>query len=303
MSPRRTHPSTNRGRPPTVRSGGPRPRKELGQHFLVDSGALQRIVDVAQLSPGDVVLEIGPGTGELTAALLANGARVVAVELDERLSSRLRARFATQESLRVISANVLDHQPEDLLAETGLGPPYVVVANIPYYITAPILRHFLETSVQPSQLILTVQREVGEGIAARPGSMSLLAVSVQFFAHAEVLFRLGPESFYPPPKVDSAVVRIRVSESPRVEVDNREGFFEVVRAGFRQPRKQLHNALSQGLWLPPGEAEPLLREAGIDPLRRAQTLSLDEWKAVYEAYSRRRQAWATASNASRGTSP
>jgi 16S rRNA (adenine1518-N6/adenine1519-N6)-dimethyltransferase len=137
-----------------------------------------------------------------------------------------------------------------------------------------------------------VQREVAESLAAKPGSMSLLAVSVQFFATVEVLFRLGPAAFYPPPKVDSAVVRIQVADTPRVDVAVREEFFDVVRAGFRQPRKQLHNALSQGLWLPPGEADPLLREAGIDPLRRAQTLSLDEWKSVYESYSRRKQAWA-----------
>ena len=291
MSPRRTHASDNR-RPPVVRSGGPRPRKELGQHFLVDAGALQRIVTAAELNPGDAVLEIGPGTGELTAALLDGGARVAAVELDERLSIRLRARFAGVQSLHVISANVLDHDPLELLAEARLAPPYVVVANIPYYITAPILRHFLENPVQPRQLVLMVQREVAESLAAKPGSMSLLAVSVQFFATAEVLFRLGPASFYPPPKVDSAVVRIQVADTPRVNVAFREEFFDVVRAGFRQPRKQLHNALSQGLWLPPGEAEPLLREAGIDPLRRAQTLSLDEWKSVYESYSRRKQAWA-----------
>lgn len=292
MSPRRSSSgsrvSARRG---PSRSGQPKARTAIGQHFLVDADALARIVRAAALQPGDVVLEVGAGRGALTAELATTGAAVAAVELDEALCSLLRSRFASMPSVRVINANVLDYQPAALLSEASMAPPYAVVANIPYYITAPLLRHFLEAAVPPRRLILTVQREVAETIVAKVGALSLLSVSVQFFATAELLFRLPPAAFQPPPRVDSAVVRIDVAARPRVEVPDREAFFSLVRAGFRQPRKQIHNALSQGLWMPPGEAALLLQEAGIDPLRRAQTLALEEWRAVTEAYSRRRESW------------
>jgi len=274
-----------------ARPPGARARKDLGQHFLVDEDVLARIAAAARLSAGASVLEVGAGRGALTQALVAAGAQVAAVELDESLCRVLRQRFAGSSAVRVVNANVLDYTPQALLAEAGLSAPYLVVANIPYYITAPLLRHFLESTPAPQRLILTVQREIAESITAHPGSMSLLAVSVQFYASAELLFRVGPEAFQPRPRVDSAVVRIEVSDRPRVTVADRELFFEVVRAGFRQPRKQLHNALSQGLWLPPGEAEPLLKSAGVDPQRRAQTLSLDEWRAISEVYRTARAAW------------
>lgn len=237
------------------------------------------------------MLEVGAGTGELTSVLAKRAAAVAAVELDEALCRALRTRFADQAAVRVVNANVLQHPPLDLLREAGLSPPYIVAANIPYYITAPILRHFLEASAQPRRLVLTVQREVADALVARPGSMSLLGASVQFYADVELLFLLKPESFRPPPKVDSAVVRITVAPTPKVQVRDVDEFFQIVRAGFRSPRKQLHNALGQGIWLPSGEADPLLRAAGIDPMRRAQTLSLDEWAAVERAYSERRRHW------------
>jgi len=299
MSPRRTHSSRlpapffrpNRQRPTGARNDAVRPRKELGQHFLVDANVLERIAAEAELEPNQSVLEVGAGTGELTAALAAVGARIAAVELDETLCRGLRSRFDSNPAVRVVNANILDHEPHELLFEAGLTPPYVVVANIPYYITAPILRHLLEAHTPPRRLVLTLQREVAESIAAPPGAFSLLAISVQFYATAMLLFRLPATAFRPPPKVESAVLRIDVSASPHIQVEDRDAFFEIVRAGFRSPRKQLHNALSRGIWMPPGEAEPLLRGAGIDPLRRAQTLSLNEWKAIYDAYRARRIGW------------
>ena len=282
--------------------GGPgvapsRPRKELGQHFLTDSDALQQIVAAAALQPDEAVLEIGAGSGELTAALLGAGSTILAVELDEALCRVLRKRFSDQPTVHVVNANVLDYAPAELLAEAGLPPPYVVVANIPYYITAPILRHFLETSQPPRRLILTVQREVAEALAAGAGRMTLLGASVQFYATVELLLRLKPQSFTPPPKVDSAVVRVTPASAPRSSVEDVSAFFDVLRAGFRAPRKQLHNALSRGLWMPPGEAAPLLRDAGIDPERRAQTLSLDEWAALARSYRLRRLQWQRAADA------
>jgi 16S rRNA (adenine1518-N6/adenine1519-N6)-dimethyltransferase len=275
----------------------PHARKALGQHFLTDETALSKIVAAAELVPGETVVEVGAGTGELTAVLGATGRQVVAVELDESLCRVLHGRFAGQDNIRVLNANVLDYPPAELLREAAAAPPYVVVANIPYYITAPILRHFLEAESQPRRLILTVQREVAETLSAGPGALSLLAASVQFYAHVSTLFRLDRAAFRPPPKVDSAVVRIDVQPEPRVLVADQRAFFDLIRAGFRAPRKQLHNALSQGVWLPPGEANSLLTAAAIDPMRRAQTLSLEEWAALTDAYLARRSVWATRGDA------
>lgn len=289
----------NRTRSPGARqSAGVRPtpahpRRSLGQHFLVDADVLRRIAAAAELARGATVLEVGAGTGQLTEALLAEGAVVAAVELDEDLCHALRTRFLLQERVRVICASVLHHSPEELLTEARLAPPYAVVANIPYYITAPILRVMLEAHSPPTRLVLTVQQEVAESIVAAPGSMSLLSVSVQFYATAELLFRIPRTAFRPAPRVDSAVVRIDVAPQSHVEVDDRPAFFEVVRAGFRSPRKQLHNTLGQGLWMPPGAASALLSEAGIDQMRRAQSLSLEEWAQVYRVYALHRQEWRT----------
>ena len=269
----------------------PHARKALGQHFLVDAEAIRRIAEATEVRRGEAVLEVGAGSGELTAALADADHQVVAVELDEALCRGLRQRFAGNERVHVVNANVLDYSPRDLLVEAETGPDYVVAANIPYYITAPILRHFLEASPPPRRLVLTVQREVAEALAAKAGGLSLLAVSVQYYARVAILFRLSPSAFRPAPKVDSAVVCIDVESTPRVRVREPSLFFDVVRAGFRAPRKQLHNALGQGLWLPPGEATHLLTAAGIDPARRAQTLTLDEWAGLADAYLERRKLW------------
>jgi 16S rRNA (adenine1518-N6/adenine1519-N6)-dimethyltransferase len=271
-------------RPPHPRRINPaKPRKRLGQHFLMDEDVLERIIRESRITSSDVVLEIGAGAGALTERLARVARHVVAVELDETLCSHLRRRFAGTPSVAVVCAGVLEHTPRALLAEGSTAPPYVVVANIPYYITAPILRTFLESPDRPRRLTLMVQKEVAESIVAPPGQMSLLGVSVQFYGEARLLFTVPPAAFQPPPKVASAVVQIDVRDHPAVDVPDVEAFFDVVRAGFATPRKQLHNALAGRLWLPPDSASDLLRSAGIDPTRRAQTLSLAEWAAVDRA--------------------
>lgn len=262
-----------------------RPRKALGQHFLHDEEVLARIVREGGFHAGEQVLEIGGGTGELTERLARVAGHVVSVELDETLCRHLRARMAPYANCGVVCANVLDHDPDTLLEDGGGGAPYALAGNVPYYITAPIFRHFLTAGNRPARMVLMVQREVAESVAAGPGKMSLLGVSVQFFGAVRVLFRVPKTAFTPPPKVESAVIRVDVYPRPAVEVADEEQFFKVVRAGFRQPRKQLHNALAGALWLPPESAPEILRATGIDPMRRAQSLSLEDWAALARAYA------------------
>jgi len=252
------------------------PKKGLGQHFLADQAALGQIVAAADLTPTDTVLEIGPGLGTLTSLLAERAGRVVAVELDDRLAAILAERLAGCPNVEVRPGNILRISDFASL----VGPSYKVVANLPYYITSAVLRHLLERHDQPSLLVVTVQREVAERIVAVPPDMSLLAVSVQFYGRPSLVARIPAGAFYPPPKVDSAVVRIDVLGEPAVALA--EGvsvvdYFRVVRAGFGHKRKTLRNALSAGLGVAPARVEQALAQAGIDPRRRAETLSLQEW--------------------------
>jgi 16S rRNA (adenine1518-N6/adenine1519-N6)-dimethyltransferase len=261
------------------------PRKSLGQHFLHDQDVLDRIVREGGFSPEEQVLEIGGGTGELTERLARACGHLVCVELDETLCHHLRMRMERYGNTSIVCSDVLDISAAELLEEGGGRMPYVLAGNVPYYITAPIFRQYLRAENRPTRMVLLVQREVAESVAAGPGDMSLLGVSVQLYGSVQVLFRVPRTAFTPPPKVESAVVRVDVYERPPVELESEERFFEVVRAGFRNPRKQLHNAIASGLWLPPDSAPDLLRSAGIDPMRRAQTLSLEEWAALTRAYT------------------
>jgi 16S rRNA (adenine1518-N6/adenine1519-N6)-dimethyltransferase len=247
-------------------------------------------VAAADISPEETIIEIGAGLGVLTRELATRARAVVAMEVDEKLCLHLRQNLQPHPNVTVVCADALSLSPARLLEEAGLPAgqagarcPYAVVANLPYYIAAPVLRHFLEGDLPPTRLVVMLQREVAESIAAGPGRMSLLGVAVQFYGRPRVLFDVPPRAFYPPPKVRSAVLRIDVGEGPRVEVPNAAAFFEVVRAGFSAPRKQLRNSLAQGLGLPPAKAEALLSAAGIDSHRRPQELSIEEWAALCQA--------------------
>ncbi len=257
------------------------PRRDLGQNFLWDPGLLARIVELAQLGRDDVALEIGPGTGALTRYLAEAARRVVAVEVDERLIPVLRRHTADLSNVEIVQADILE---VDIGALVGDGP-FRVVANLPYYITSAILRRLLENPPRPQRLTLTVQREVAERLIARPGDMSLLAVSVQFYGRPRICHRIKAGAFWPTPDVDSAVVCIDVSGAPTVPVDDERRFFRVVRAGFSQKRKQLKNALASGLNLETATVIAALEQAGIDPRRRAETLSLEEWATLTRALS------------------
>jgi len=272
--------------PPTsirrlLRQLGFRPRKKLGQNFLFDEDILDRIVDAAEVAATDQVLEVGPGLGTLTARLAERAAHVVAVELDPQLAQIVANELRDRGNVEVVNQDVLKFAPGDRFPAHG----YKMVGNLPYYVTSPILRHFLENPCQPSLMVLMLQREVAERITARPGDMSLLSVSVQLYGDPHIVRLVDRGAFYPQPQVDSAIVRIDVYPKPVLDVEPAL-FFTLVAAGFAQRRKQLHNALAQRFWMRPGLPTQLLHEAGIDPTRRAETLSLEEWHRLFQVFVR-----------------
>jgi 16S rRNA (adenine1518-N6/adenine1519-N6)-dimethyltransferase len=259
------------------------PKHSLGQHFLIDSEALEAIVRAANLHPGDHVLEVGPGIGTLTLALGATGAQIDAIELDQNLARVVAARTALYRNIAIHEGNVL-HTDLGLILSSPV--PFIVVANIPYHITAPLLRLFLEGPYRPRSLVLMVQREVGERLAAQPGHMSALAVYTQVRAAVQLVRLVPATSFLPPPAVASSVLRLVVRDQPPVPVSEQPFMFRVVRAGFSAKRKMLHNALNGGL---PNRSEIIdaaLLEAGVERTRRAETLSIDEWRAIAQALAR-----------------
>ena len=258
----------------------PRAKRSLGQNFLVDRRVLARVVDAADLSPSDQVLEIGPGRGALTERLAESAGRVTAVELDDVLAARLSARFADRPGVRIVAGDARTLDVGELL-DTSAG--YKLVANLPYYAATPIVRRFLEIDDGPGLMVVMVQREVARSMTAAPGQMSLLSVATQLYGSPRVVATVPPRAFRPAPKVTSAIVRIDVYERPALELSSDREFFRLVRAGFSARRKQLRNSLSQGLSLPASDVERLLARAGIDPKRRAETLSLAEWGSLYEA--------------------
>lgn len=268
-----------------LRRHGIRPDKRLSQHFLFESGALDRVVGAAELAEGDVVLEVGAGVGSLTLRLAAQAGEVLAVEVDERLVPALREATACCRNVRVICGDILALDLESALS----GKPYLVVANIPYAITSLLMRHLLEAPAPPSRLVLTVQREVAERVVAGAGEMSLLALSVQLYGTPRIAGFLPAGAFYPPPRVDSAILRIDRHPSPVVEHSRLPLLFALARAGFGQKRKQLRNALSAGLKLPAAQVAEGLRRAGIDPRLRAQELDLAAWMMLVEVV--RDEAW------------
>ena len=257
------------------------PKKSLGQNFLVDRRVLRRIIEAADISPTDVVLEIGPGRGLLTGELSARAARVVAVEIDDALASDLKRRFADQPRVEVIAADAREVELDSLVEQ---GTPYKIVANLPYYAASPIVRRFLEASHKPQLMVVMVQREVAQRMAAEPGDMSLLSVGVQLYGKPRIVTKVPPGSFRPSPKVVSAVIRIDVYPRPALDVDSEERFFALAKAGFSSRRKQIRNSLAHGLSITPKSVEAVLLEAGVDPKRRAETLSLQEWGRLYDAF-------------------
>lgn len=254
------------------------PRKQLGQNFLADKNILRKIVRAADPAPTDTVLEIGPGLGHLTRVLAETNANIVSVELDRDLLKKLQIEFSDPPNVHILEGDVLKRPPAEWLAAANAAPPYMVVANIPYYITSAILRYLLESPTPPTRIVILVQREVSQQIIAKPPHASMLGVSVQYFGTPRVVDHVPAGAFYPRPSVDSAIVRIDIT--PHATVQDTARFFRVVRAGFGAKRKQLHNALTSGLALPADHVALLLNRAHIDPTRRAETLTLAEWDTL-----------------------
>ena len=263
----------------TLRAAGLRARHALSQNFLADPDVLEAILAAADPGPGRRVLEIGPGLGLLTGGLLDSGASVTAVELDRGLAAFLRERFDGSTSLRLIEGDALD---QDLVRL--VEPPYDVVANLPYHITSPILHALLGSPPRPERLVLMVQREVAERIAAPPGKMSYLSVFVQYHAKVRIALLVPANAFEPEPAVESAVIVVEpYPPDDRLDPALEDELWRLVQAAFRERRKMIHNVLARQLPLDASRVGVALAKANIDPDRRPQTLAVGEWLALYEA--------------------
>ncbi|HWQ03982.1 MAG TPA: 16S rRNA (adenine(1518)-N(6)/adenine(1519)-N(6))-dimethyltransferase RsmA [Longilinea sp.] len=255
-------------------------KKGLGQNFLLDAAALEKIVTAAEIPPQASVLEIGPGLGSLTRYLARAARQVVAVELDASLIPALQEVLVGEKNVTIVHGDILKQDIGALISDPG----YLVVANIPYYITSAVIRHLLEAQVKPSRLVLTMQKEVAARICAKPGDLSMLALGVQVYGEPRAVAHIPAGAFYPPPKVDSTVLRVDLYPQSKISADLMNDFFHLAKVAYAQKRKTLRNTLSAGLHWPPEKVLKILTSAGIDPMRRAETVRLDEWEILVQAY-------------------
>ena len=264
-----------------------RPKKWLGQNFLLDETALLKIVAAGAITRDDLVLEVGPGLGSLTRHLASAAGFVVSVEIDNNLIPILHEILRAYNNVKIIQGDILKLNIENVLSSALPGKgysQYIVIANIPYNITSALIRHLLEADIQPNRVVLTVQEEVAMRICAFPPHLSLLALSVQVYGEPTIQSKIPAGAFYPTPKVNSAVLSIKIYPQPLIPVSHRDIFFRFIKAGFSQKRKTLRNSLSAGLGQPKSQIEELLTKQGIDPGRRAQTLDIEEWKSLTLSY-------------------
>jgi len=266
--------------PSLMRDYGIKPKKGLGQNFLINETYLAKITEAAQIDKNTDVLEIGAGMGNLTRHLAAAARHVTAVELDRQLIPILTKVTREFANVRIVQGDILELPVNDLMD----APGYVVAANIPYYITSALIRYLLECTAKPSAIVLTIQREVAQRICADAGALSLLALSVQVYGSPRIAARIPSGAFYPVPKVDSAVLAVDLYDQPMIPYKLLDYFFRLAKAAFTQKRKMLHNALAGAPELNKEKVDLLLSRAGIDPKRRAQMLTIDEWKQLTNAY-------------------
>ncbi|MFH0892664.1 MAG: 16S rRNA (adenine(1518)-N(6)/adenine(1519)-N(6))-dimethyltransferase RsmA [Candidatus Falkowbacteria bacterium] len=258
------------------------PARSRGQNFLVDKETYEKIVETAGLSKDDIVLEVGPGLGFLTESLAKKAGKVIAVELDDKLLTALRKRLAEQsiKNVEIINEDILKflNNAKDQISNIK------IVANLPYNITSIFLRKYLSGERKPKSMVLMLQKEVAERVAAQPGKMSLLSVSVQFFAEPQIIGYVTKNKFWPVPEVDSAIIKLSIREGGQPQTGtkiNEKKFFQLVRIGFSSRRKMLRNNLASGYHITREEAAQKLRDAGFDEKIRAQELSLDSWLKLF----------------------
>lgn len=255
-----------------------KPKKFLGQNFLVDERVLEKIIAAADLSKNDVVLEIGPGLGILTERLTQKAKLIMAVEKDKNLADFLREKFKDKENLKIVQGDILKFKPQDFeLQPFG----YKVAANIPYYLTSRLMRILLESKQKPSKIVLLVQKEVALRICAKKEEHSLLSLSVQYYGQPEIQGYVSKNAFYPKPKVDSAILKIEVFKKPPHYVKDERTFFKIMHAAFQTKRKQLKNSLARNLKIPKAEMEKYLSLSQINERSRPQDLGLSEFKNIY----------------------
>lgn len=250
-------------------------KKSLGQHWLHDLDVLEAIADAANVAEGDDVLEIGPGLGTLTDVLAKRRANVLALEFDQDLISKLEKKYSNTQLVKIEQGDVRTYD------YSKMPKGYKIVANIPYYLTSNLIRSISETSNPPKVAVLLIQKEVAERICAKPGQMGILSVTAQFYFECSLDVEVPAELFKPPPKVDSQVVVMTHRPNKIFDVDEQK-YFNIVKAGFSEKRKTLRNSLSGGLAISKESAEELLENSGIKPTARAQELSLDNWKTIYD---------------------
>lgn len=266
--------------PSLLRDFGITPRKDLGQNFLVDDIYLRRIVQAAEFDGQEDALEIGAGAGNLTRYLAQAAREVVAVEIDQALFPLLKKTTSPFNNVRLVAGDILDQDIAALMRQPG----YVVAANIPYYITSALIRFLLESPSKPSRMVLTIQHEVAQRVCALPGDLSLLALSVQLYGDPKIVLRIPAGAFYPPPNVDSAVLLVDLLPKPRIPRDQIDDFFRLAKAAFSQKRKMLRNTLAFVPGLDKDSAFAMLEQAQIDAKRRAQSLTIEEWRALVSVY-------------------
>lgn len=258
--------------------------KRLGQNFLVNRSVLNKIIETADLNSKDYVLEIGPGIGTLTYELCKNARWVLGIEVDANMIKILNETCSEFKNLKIIQKNILAINLSKTLSQI---PSYKVIANLPYYITQPVLRNFLEVQVfKPESMILMVQNEVAKKICAKSNDMSLLSVSVQFYSDPEYIEMIKKESFFPIPKVNSAIIKLNNIGIKYPEIKNLDLFFQIVKSGFSQKRKKLHNSMAAGLRIDEKTIKNILAKTKIDSNRRAETLSLKEWCNIYRVWEK-----------------
>ena len=272
--------------PEILKKYGIRPDKKLGQVFLCDLASLRKVIEAAEITPDATILEIGAGIGNLTRYLAEMAGEVFAVEKDLRLLPVLMTEMHPWKNVTILEGDILHIDPDIWLHSNG----YLVVANIPYYITSAILRHLLSRANKPDRIVLTIQKEVAERVCALPGKMSLLALSVQIYGQPRICGRIPAGAFYPAPEVDSAVLRVDLHEDAIIPDTDQDILFRLAKAAFSQKRKTLRNALAGGLHIQPDESAAMLQGAGIDPQRRAESLSLEEWRSLLDNYRQRYNA-------------